>query len=152
MTRLIGRGLMIVMVAFLMVLPGNALAAPTAVDLTQQPAIAVRISLGTPTNELKFVPNTLTFQAGNRYKLVLDNPSPQKHYFTAKDFADASWTQKIEAGGVEIKGAIHEVELKPAAHAEWVLVPLKPGAYDLRCSIPGHTEAGMTGKLLISAK
>ncbi len=58
----------------------------------------------------------------SKYKLILDNPSPTKHYFTAKDFADASWTQKVEAGKVEIKGAIHELELKPNAQAEWVIV------------------------------
>jgi uncharacterized cupredoxin-like copper-binding protein len=92
----------------------------------------------------------LEFVAGKPYKLLLDNPSSQKHYFTAKDFADVSWTQKVEAGKVEIKGAIHELELKPGASAEWVLIPLKPGTYTLRCPIPGHTEAGMIGTITIS--
>jgi uncharacterized cupredoxin-like copper-binding protein len=73
----------------------------------------VRVSLGNSANELKFFPSSLEFVAGQRYKLVLDNPSPQKHYFTAKDFADGIWTQKVEVGKVEIKGAIHELELKP---------------------------------------
>jgi hypothetical protein len=49
----------------------------------------------------------------------------------AKNFADASWTQKVEAGKVEIKGSIHELELKPAAMAEWVFVPLKSGSYTI---------------------
>ncbi|NEQ21897.1 MAG: copper-binding protein [Microcoleus sp. SIO2G3] len=110
----------------------------------------VRVSLGNSANELKFFPSTLEFVAGQRYKLVLDNPSPQKHYFTAKDFADGIWTQKVEAGKVEIKGAIHELELKPGGEAEWVFVPLKTGNYSLRCPIPGHTEAGMTGEIAIA--
>jgi uncharacterized cupredoxin-like copper-binding protein len=67
--------------------------------------------LGNSANELKFFPSNLEFVVGERYKLLLDNPSPQKHYFTAKDFADVSWTQKVQAGKVEIKGAIHELEL-----------------------------------------
>ncbi len=87
--------------------------------------------------------------AGNRYTLHLKNPSQLKHYFTAKDFADGIWTQKVQAGIVEIKGAIRELELKPGAEAEWVFVPLKSGKYGLRCTIPGHTEAGMTGKITI---
>lgn len=121
------------------------------------PAIAapqlteVKVSLGNSANELKFFPNKLEFVVGQRYKLLLDNPSPQKHYFTAKDFADVSWTQKVQAGKVEIKGAIHELELKPGGEAEWVFVPMKPGNYTLRCPIPGHTEAGMTGLITISA-
>ena len=84
--------------------------------------------------------------------MLLDNPSPTKHYFTAKDFADAIWTRKVDAGNVEIKGAIHELELKPTAKAQWVFVPMKPGTYQLYCSIPGHREAGMVGEIVIAAQ
>ncbi|MFM7790155.1 MAG: cupredoxin domain-containing protein [Microcystis panniformis] len=112
--------------------------------------LEVKISLGSGPGELKFFPSQLDFIAGQKYKLILDNPSPTKHYFTAKDFADAGWTQKVEAGKVEIKGAIHELELKPNAQAEWVIVPLKTGKYKLICTIPGHAEAGMVGEIAIN--
>lgn len=112
-------------------------------------ATKISVSLGNSADELKFFPNHLEFKAGETYKLVLNNPSPQKHYFTAKDFADASWTRKVEAGKVEVKGAIHELELKPGGEAEWVFVPLKPGVYELYCSIAGHSEAGMRGEIVI---
>ncbi len=49
---------------------------------------------------------------GKCYQLRLTNPSQLKHYFPAKDFADGIWTQKVEAGKVQIKAAIHELELK----------------------------------------
>ncbi|MEW6491835.1 MAG: sulfocyanin-like copper-binding protein [Cyanobacteriota bacterium] len=133
-----------------LILSLGVLSTPTALAAPQ--ATEVRVSLGNSANELKFFPNNLQFVAGQRYKLLLDNPSPQKHYFTAKDFADASWTQKVEAGKVEIKGAIHELELKPGGEAEWVFVPMKPGKYSLRCPILGHTEAGMTGTITVSAE
>lgn len=110
----------------------------------------IKVSLGNSAGELKFFPNQLEFVSGQKYKLSLDNPSPSKHYFTAKDFADASWTQKVDAGKAEIKGAIHEIELKPTGEAQWVFVPLKPGKYKLYCSIPGHAEAGMTGEIVIN--
>jgi len=134
--------------------PNSAQAAANtapSIDLLRQPATEISVSLGTASNELKFVPDSLEFSAFKRYKLILTNPSPQKHYFTAKDFADGIWTQKVEAGNVEIKGAIHELELKPGAKAEWVFVPLKSGKYALRCPIPGHTEAGMKGNIAIAA-
>ncbi|WP_373695791.1 plastocyanin/azurin family copper-binding protein [Brunnivagina elsteri] len=118
-------------------------------SLLKQAATEIRVSLGNSANELIFEPNHLDFVSGKRYNLHLVNPSSQKHYFTAKDFADGIWTQKVEAGKVEIKGAIHDLELKPGAEAEWVFVPLKPGNYSLRCTIAGHTEAGMTGKIAI---
>ncbi|MGM3306124.1 cupredoxin domain-containing protein [Anabaena sp. WFMT] len=127
-----------------------ASAANLSGDLLKQPATEIRVSLGNAAGELKFEPNHLELQAGKRYNLHLNNPSPEKHYFTSKDFADAIWTQKVEAGNVEIKGAIHELELKPDAEAEWVFVPLKPGKYDLRCTIAGHAEAGMVGEIVVN--
>lgn len=123
-----------------------------AADLARQPTTEIRVDLGNTANELKFVPNHLEFVAGQRYKLVLHNPSDQKHYFTAKDFADAIWSQKVEAGKVEVKGAIHELELKPGATADWVFVPLKGGTYELYCSIAGHAEAGMIGDIAIAVE
>jgi uncharacterized cupredoxin-like copper-binding protein len=126
-----------------------ARAANLSADILKQPATEIRVSLGNAAGEIIFEPNLLELQAGKRYNLHLNNPSPVKHYFTSKDFADAIWTQKVEAGNVEIKGAIHELELKPGAEAEWVFVPLKPGKYGLRCTIAGHTEAGMIGDIVI---
>jgi uncharacterized cupredoxin-like copper-binding protein len=138
------------LLCFFFMAPNLAVAASLPGDLLKQPATEINVSLGTSTNELKFEPNHLEFLAGKRYTLHLTNPSQLKHYFTAKDFADGIYTQKVEAGKVEIKGAIHELELKPGAEAEWVFVPLKPGLYNLRCTIPGHTEAGMVGEIAIS--
>ena len=77
--------------------------------------IELKISLGNKANELKFFPAQLQLIAGKKYNLLLSNPSPQKHYFTAREFASNSWTQKVNAGNVEIKGAIQELELRPSA-------------------------------------
>jgi uncharacterized cupredoxin-like copper-binding protein len=120
-----------------------------AVPTTVATPIELKISLGNTANELKFFPNRVQLVAGKKYKLLLSNSSPQKHYFTAREFASNSWTQKVDAGNVEIKGAIQELELRPSTNAAWVLVPMKLGSYQLRCTILGHTEAGMTGTITI---
>jgi uncharacterized cupredoxin-like copper-binding protein len=122
---------------------------PSSAQAAMSKPIELHIHLGNAENELVFVPDRLQFRANQRYKLILDNPSAQKHYFTAKDFADGIWTQKVDAGNVEIKGAIHELEVRPGAIAEWVFIPLRPGSYELRCRIAGHTEAGMKGEITI---
>ncbi|MGB2926585.1 MAG: plastocyanin/azurin family copper-binding protein [Limnothrix sp.] len=127
---------------------------PSAIAQTipaKLPVQTVTVHLGTPSGALKFEPDNLAFTAGDRYKLILDNPSPEKHYFTAKDFADVIWTQKVQAGKVEVKGAIHELELKPGAIAEWVFIPQKTGVFELHCSIAGHAEAGMVGTISVTA-
>jgi uncharacterized cupredoxin-like copper-binding protein len=128
--------------------PSNPTLAAT--PLSKQKPIEITVNLGTSTGDLQFVPNHLEFRAGRRYQLLLKNPSPLKHYFTAKDFADAIWSQKVDAGNVEIKGAIHELELRPGTSAAWVFVPVRAGVYTLRCTVAGHTEAGMTGTLEIT--
>ena len=110
----------------------------------------IKVSLGNSSGELRFFPSNLQLEAGKPYKLLLDNPSPNKHYFTSKDFADASWTRKVQAGKVEVKGAIHELELKPGAEAEWVLTPMKAGTYELHCSIKGHAPAAMVGEIVVT--
>jgi uncharacterized cupredoxin-like copper-binding protein len=141
-----------IVICFTLCLVGSFSLPVIAAPATSTNVEVVKVDLGNTANELKFFPNELKLVAGKRYKIVLNNPSSQKHYFTAKDFANNSWTQKVEAGKVEIKGAINELELKPGATAEWVLIPEKPGTYSLRCPIPGHTEAGMTGKIIIAAE
>lgn len=143
--RIIGRSLLLIS---LILLWFSLLIIPPA--LASSPAIETQVSLGNTAGELKFFPSKLEFQTGKQYKILLDNPSPIKHYFTAKDFADVSWTRKVQAGKVEVKGAIHELELKPGATAEWVLTPMKPGKYELHCSIKGHAAAGMIGEIIVA--
>jgi uncharacterized cupredoxin-like copper-binding protein len=137
-----------------LVLIGGFLFSPTAVfattPLSKQPPLVKSIELGNIAGELKFIPDHLTFSAGRRYQLQLTNNSSTKHYFTAKDFADAIWSQKVDAGNVEIKGAIHELELRPGTHADWIFVPLRAGTYQLHCTVPGHTEAGMVGTIEVT--
>ncbi|NJK40865.1 MAG: biphenyl 2,3-dioxygenase [Acaryochloridaceae cyanobacterium SU_2_1] len=123
--------------------------AMAATNLAKQPAIDVNVALGNDGGALQFFPADLEFEPGRRYNLHLSNPSSQKHYFTAKDFADGIWSQKVDAGNVEIKGAIHELELRANTKADWVFVPLRSGTYSLRCTVPGHTEAGMVGTIKV---
>ena len=143
--RLIWQSLVLSLVAIVV---NSLLWMPTSLANSQVKEI--KVSLGNSNGELKFFPSNLQLEAKQPYKLLLDNPSPEKHYFTSKDFADASWTRKVQAGKVEVKGAIHELELKPGAEAEWVITPMKAGTYELHCSIKGHASAGMIGEIVVA--
>ncbi|MEL7083715.1 MAG: plastocyanin/azurin family copper-binding protein [Cyanobacteria bacterium P01_A01_bin.3] len=114
-----------------------------------QDTIQMSVELGSPENGFHFYPDTMQFKVGKQYKLTLSNPSPVKHYFTAKDFADVVWTRKVDVAGVEVKGKVSELELKPEAEADWVFVPQRAGEYSLKCIVPGHELAGMVGKLIV---
>jgi uncharacterized cupredoxin-like copper-binding protein len=143
-------------VALLMTALVIAGVARAAGDLTAQQPVDARVQMGTAQNALRFAPNVLYFETGKLYRLVLTNPSPQKHYFSSDALAQAVLTRKVQVNGrdgkpiAEIKGHIREVEVHPYGTSEWWFVPVKAGEFnDLRCTIPGHSEAGMVGKIIV---
>ncbi|MGK7911109.1 MAG: plastocyanin/azurin family copper-binding protein [Synechococcus sp.] len=146
MHRWITRSLIVLITLCLLAFPSHVAARTTH---TSQETIHISVELGSPENRFHFYPDTMPFKVGKQYKLTLSNPSPVKHYFTAKDFADVVWTRKVDVAGVEVKGKVSELELKPGAEADWVFVPERAGEYSLKCIVPGHELAGMVGKLIV---
>lgn len=125
-------------------------------DMTAQKPIEVLINLGDKNNKLSFYPSKLQFETGKLYKLIIKNPSPQKHYFTAEKMSRAVFTRKVQIIDqightlAEIKGHVNEIEIYPNGIAEWWFVPIKTlGDSGLHCSIKGHAEAGMAGTITI---
>lgn len=125
-------------------------------DLTQQKPEVMIVLLGDENNRLKFYPPKLIFETGKLYKLVIKNPSPQKHYFNNEPFSRSVFTRKAQiknSEGVslaEIKGYISEIEVYPNSTVEWWFVPVKTlNASVLTCSIRGHQAAGMMGEIII---
>lgn len=133
-----------------------ALGAHAAGDLSRQTPVDVHVQLGDEKNARRFVPEKIELETGKLYRLILSNPSQEKHYFSSDAFAQAVFTRKVQANGTdgkpaaEIKGHIREVEVLPNASAEWWLVPIRTGQFgDLECTEQGHTEAGMVGQIVI---
>ncbi len=125
-------------------------------DLTAQDPIEIHVALGDKNNAMRFTPSLIELETGKLYKLVLENKGLVKHYFTSKGMASAVFTRKVQINNnkgeamAEIKGDISEIEVFPGYKAEWWFVPVKTGKFgDLHCSIPGHTEAGMKGVIII---
>jgi uncharacterized cupredoxin-like copper-binding protein len=125
-------------------------------DMTAQDPIEVTVNLGNENNKLRFFPSTLEFETGKLYKLVIRNPSKQKHYFSAEGLSRSVFTRKVQIVDAsndtlaEVKGVVNEIEVYPNGIAEWWFVPVKTlKGSPLHCSIKGHTEAGMTGTITI---
>ena len=119
-------------------------------------SIEVNVSVGTEDGQMKFVPDSLTFERGKYYKLVISNPSSDEHYFTSDAFATHIFSRKVEvidkAGNTvaEIHGAIHDMELKPGTSVEWFFFPMTKGEnLKLFCHKKGHEESGMAGSINI---
>ncbi|MGE5894878.1 MAG: biphenyl 2,3-dioxygenase [bacterium] len=125
-------------------------------DLTKQQPVEIKVQLGDEKDSLTFTPKTLDFVTGRLYKLVLSNPSPQAHYFSSEGLAGAVFTRKVQVNGrdgkpiAEVKGMLREIEVYPQGTVEWWFVPVKTGEFnDLKCTIAGHTERGMVGRIVI---
>ncbi len=132
-------------------------------NLAGQQPIEVTVDLGKP-GQHSFVPNTIKFETGKLYKLILRNPSEDPHYFTSHAFSQMIFTRKVQVVQTrdgkpvtlaEFKGAIREIEVYPGHSAEWWFVPVAAGKVtDLRCGIVGkdgktHADAGMVGEIVI---
>lgn len=125
-------------------------------DLTQQMPIDIKVQLGDEKNSRRFVPDMIELETGKLYRLILSNPSAEKHYFSSEGLSQAAFTRKVQVNGAdgkalaEVKGVIREIEVYPNAVTEWWFVPIKAGQFgDLKCTIPGHAEAGMVGRITI---
>ena len=104
----------------------------------------------------RFIPGKIELETGKLYRLVLSNPSPEKHYFNSDGFSRAVYTRKVQVNGrdgkpvAEFKGFVREIEVFPGSTTAWWLVPIKTGQFgDLKCTEQGHTEAGMVGQIVI---
>lgn len=111
------------------------------------------MNLGDKKNALRFFPETIRLETGKLYQLKLVNPSPSA---LSEKLAAAVYTRKVQVNGAdgkplaEVKGGVREIEVYPGASAEWWFVPIKTGTFsDLRCTIGGHAEAGMVGKIVV---
>lgn len=132
---------------------GVALAAG---DMSAQTPIDIKVQLGDANNALRFVPETIELETGKLYRLLVSNPSPQKHYFSSEGLSQAVFSRKVQVNDAagkalaEVKGVIREIEVYPNAVTEWWFVPIKTGHFgDLKCTIPGHAEGGMVGHVVI---
>src|SRR5580704_14221490 len=82
--------------------------------------------------EFKFVPATVRVSGGHSVTLVLDNSQAEtEHGINLPAFG---FYLIARAGQVTRKTFIFD----------------KPGVYEFMCDLPGHQEAGMKGKLIVS--
>lgn len=125
-------------------------------DLSQQTPVELRVQLGDEKDARRFFPERIEFETGKLYRLILSNPSSEKHYFSSDAFSQAVFTRKVQVNGLdgkavaEVKGFVREIEVYPKASTEWWFIPIKTGQFtDLKCTVQGHSEAGMIGQIIV---
>lgn len=119
------------------------------------------------TEDFKFVPDTITVKVGQTIRLRLDNHDPVLHDYTTDEaefvVLDADGANHDDhEDAMATDGDDHEmdpeaqVSLQPLhiaaegnEHGELVFEATEADEYEFYCSVPGHREAGMVGKIII---
>jgi len=81
-------------------------------------------------NEWEFQPGSFKLEAGKKVKLVLQNTGRVEH------------NMMVAAGGDTL-----QLDALPGRSTSADFVPQQPGIYEVACTLPGHREAGMVGKV-----
>lgn len=107
-----------------------------AADLGDQTPIEVELRMEGGSECQRFVPDSLTLEAGRLYKLRLINRAERSCYFSSNKLADAVYTRKVvvkdSAGkdAAELYGPIRRAEIKAGATVEWWFVPVRACVFD----------------------
>ena len=117
------------------------------------PAAEIRMEMG----EYFFSPAKLQLVGGLPYVLRLENIGALEHEFDAPALAGVaadSWVEVFGPDGkvvAKIFGVPEEMILAPGESAAWHFTPLHALEAGIVCDLPGHREAGMTGRVLVRA-
>lgn len=104
-------------------------------------------------NEFSFFPATLEVKAGQPVKLIFQNTDVLEHDFSIVEIPLAG---EAEATGDD-HGHGHDASDAPKLHVVAApgetgtleFTPTEPGEYEFDCTVAGHKEAGMVGKLIV---
>ena len=119
---------------------GSATSTPTATTGTPAPASSpaaakpTKLALAAdPGGQLAYDVKALTAKAGS-VSIVMANMSPVEHNVTIAEGSKVLGATPTFVGG-----------------SKTLTLTLKPGTYTFYCSVPGHKQAGMEGKLTITS-
>jgi uncharacterized cupredoxin-like copper-binding protein len=116
----------------------------------KKPARVVEVLMKEGDGKMEYVPSRLEVKRGEQIRFVLKNVGELAHEFvlatTADNLNHAALMQKYpDMEHDDPNGKT----LQPKANGEILWRFTKRGEFEFGCLIPGHREAGMTGKIVV---
>lgn len=118
-----------------------------------KPAQTIKVAMTEGEGTMTYDPSQLKVKAGEQVKFVITNRGALDHEFML-DSVEKNAKHRIamqknpEMEHDDPNGR----RLKPGGTAEIVWKFSKAGTFEFACLIPGHSEAGMTGVVVVSEK
>ncbi len=116
-------------------------------EITARP---VEVIMQDRQGSLTFDPTTIQAKTGEQLRFIIVNAGEGDHEFFLGSSAEISEREKMMAQMPDM--AVMEanaVRLKPGATRELLWRFSHPGEFEYACLLPGHREAGMTGKIIV---
>ena len=112
---------------------------------SNKPSTTIEVTL----IDFQFQPNSFTVPAGKEITFKATNNGAVVHSFVIMKYGTSAGTEFTD----EDKPNVYwETEVQPGADINTTFTaPDQPGEYEVVCHIPGHIQAGMVGKLIVTA-
>lgn len=104
--------------------------------------------------DFSFSPDTITVPLGKPVTLTITNGGVVEHDFGVQKIGVSDVSMGHEEGMSHDMGAMEldlHVATQPNGVSTITFTPTEAGEYEFFCSVPGHKEAGMMGKLTVIA-
>ena len=112
------------------------------------PAMVSRTIEVTMDDTMRFAPEQLSFKAGETVRFVVRNNGKIRHEMVIGSVDELQEHAEMMRTNPTMQHAEpNMVSLATGEKANLVWQFDKPGTYDFACLVPGHLEAGMTGKI-----
>jgi len=99
---------------------------------------------------MRFSPDQLTFKAGETVRFAVRNNGKIRHEMVIGSVAELKEHAEMMRGNPTMQHAdANMVSLAPGQSSEIIWQFDNPGSFDFACLVPGHLEAGMTGKIVV---
>ena len=116
----------------------------------KKPARMIEVTMKEGDGKMEYVPSRVEVKRGEQIRFVIKNVGELPHEFvlasTADNLKHAALMQKYpDMEHDDPNGKT----LQPKANSEILWRFTKRGEFEFACLIPGHREAGMTGKIVV---
>ena len=121
---------------------GNGAAATTSSGVTVE------------ASDFRFTPATIEVKAGQPVKLTLRNRGAVEHDFSVMQIQVANSSEASHSGAghdmsnMTMQPDLHTVAA-PGQTSTLEFTPSKAGVYEFQCTVAGHKDAGMSGRLVV---